>query len=65
MIGFRRLSRSFSKSLEKLERCDTGQYDVTYSGGLSDLSNIITCAFFHYSSMYFEREIVLYNMCAR
>lgn len=35
IIGFRRLSRSFSKSLDRLGRSDIDRYNVAYSGGFS------------------------------
>ncbi|KAL4084554.1 hypothetical protein QTP88_027501 [Uroleucon formosanum] len=58
-LGTGRLSRSFSKSLDKLGRSDIGRYDVTFSGGFPGLSNMITCARFHCFGMYFVRKIAL------
>jgi len=58
------LSRSFSKSLDKLGRSDIGRYNAKFSGGFPGLNNMITCARFNCSGMYSVCKIALY-MCVR
>jgi len=60
IIGLRRLSRSFSKSLDKLRKSDIGRFDATFSGGLPGLSNMITSAPFKVFKEFGTQNSVVY-----